>query len=64
MLSERAARERGYRCRTVCERQPGGDTGAVGYSPYRKFKARTGDYVMVIAAGLAGIGLVAWALLS
>ena len=36
----------------------------MGYSPYRKFKARTGDYVMVVAAGLAAVALVAWALVS
>jgi D-arabinose 1-dehydrogenase-like Zn-dependent alcohol dehydrogenase len=48
----------------VRERQPDGDTGGVGYSPYRKFKARTGDYVMVVAAGLVGVGLVAWAFFS
>jgi len=36
----------------------------MGYSPYRKFTARTGDYVMVVAAALIGLGLVAWAFLS
>jgi hypothetical protein len=37
---------------------------AVGYSPYRKFKARTGDYVMIVAGTLVTLGLVAWAFLS
>ena len=41
-----------------------GDNERVGYSPYRKFKARTGDYVMLIAGGLAIVGLVAWAFFS
>jgi len=36
----------------------------VGYSPYRKFKARPGDYAMVVAALLVGLALVAWAFLS
>jgi hypothetical protein len=36
----------------------------VGYSPYRKFRARTGDYVMVVVAALAGVALVAWAFLA
>jgi hypothetical protein len=36
----------------------------VGYSPYRKFKARTGDYVMIVAGTLVTLGLVAWAFLS
>ena len=63
-LSRLAARQRGYRSVDVRDGQPGGDTGAVGYSPYRKFKARTGDYVMVVAAGLAGVGLLAWAFLT
>jgi len=64
MLSGLAARQRGYRSAGARERQPGGDTEVVGYSPYRKFKARTGDYMMVVAAGLMGIGLVAWAVWS
>ena len=50
-------------CRRVRPATPG-DTGGVGYSPYRKFKARTGDYVMVAAAAVAGAGLLAWAFFS
>lgn len=46
---------------TVGERQPVGDTGVVGYSPYRKFQVRTADYVMLAATALIGAGLVAWA---
>ena len=37
---------------------------AVGYSPYRKFKARTGDYVMIVGRLLVTPGSVAWAFLS
>jgi hypothetical protein len=36
----------------------------VGYSPYRKFKARTGDYVMLVAFATLSVGLLAWAFLS
>jgi hypothetical protein len=36
----------------------------MGYSPYRKFTARRGDYVMVVVAALIGLGLVAWAFFS
>ena len=39
-------------------------TDHVGYSPYRKFTARTGDYVMVVAAVLIGAELVIWAFLA
>lgn len=37
---------------------------AVGYNPYRKFRARPGDYVMVVSAVAVAIALVAWALLG
>jgi hypothetical protein len=36
----------------------------MGYSPYRKFTPRRGDYVMVAAAIFIGVALVAWAFLS
>ncbi len=36
----------------------------MGYNPYRKFRARPGDYVMVAAAVVVAIGLVVWALLG
>jgi hypothetical protein len=36
----------------------------VGYNPYRRFRARTGDYVMVIAAVVVALGLLAWAVLG
>lgn len=39
-------------------------TVGVGYSPYRKFTARPGDYVMVIAAALLGASLVVWAFVA
>ena len=48
----------------VGERQPARDTGGVGYSPYRKFRVRTADYVMLVAVGLIGVALVAWAFLG
>jgi len=34
----------------------------MGYNPYRRFRARPSDYVMVVAAVAAALGLVAWAL--
>jgi hypothetical protein len=34
---------------------------AVGYNPYRKFKARPADYVMVATALLVSFGLLVWA---
>ena len=40
------------------------DDDGVGYSPYRRFRARTGDYVMVVVAALVGVALVVWALLG
>jgi len=36
----------------------------VGYSPYRKFKVRTGDYVMLVAAAVVAAGLLAWAIFA
>lgn len=33
----------------------------MGFDPYRKFVAKKADYVFVIAAVIAAIGLVAWA---
>jgi hypothetical protein len=36
----------------------------VGFNPYRKFRARTGDYVMVGAAIAIAAALVIWAVLS
>jgi hypothetical protein len=33
----------------------------VGYNPYRKFKAKTGDLVMVAACTLIAVALLAWA---
>ena len=36
----------------------------VGFNPYRKFRARTGDYVMVGAAIVIAVALVIWAALS
>ena len=32
----------------------------MGYSPYRKFKARPGDYALIVAVLLASAGLVIW----
>jgi hypothetical protein len=33
----------------------------VGYNPYRKFRARPADYVLVAAALLVSLGLLVWA---
>lgn len=33
----------------------------MGYNPYRKYRARPADYVMVVAALVVAAGLVAWA---
>jgi hypothetical protein len=35
---------------------------AVGLNPYRKFRARPADYVLVVAAIAAALALVVWAL--
>jgi hypothetical protein len=34
---------------------------SVGYNPYRKFRARTSDYVLVAAAVVVAAALLAWA---
>jgi hypothetical protein len=34
----------------------------VGLNPYRKFKARPTDYVLVGAAAVAALALVVWAM--
>jgi hypothetical protein len=34
----------------------------VGYNPYRRFRARTGDYVMVVVAVVVAVALLVWAL--
>jgi len=36
----------------------------MGYSPYRKFTARPGDYAMVIVAVLVAGALVVWAFVA
>jgi len=36
----------------------------VGYNPYRKYKAKPADYVMVVMAIVVALGLVAWAFLG
>lgn len=33
----------------------------MGFNPYQRFRARTGDYVMVAVAVAAALGLVVWA---
>jgi hypothetical protein len=38
-----------------------GDTGAVGFNPYRKIRRRPSDYLLVAAAFAAMIALVLWA---
>jgi energy-coupling factor transporter transmembrane protein EcfT len=34
---------------------------AMGFNPYRKFRARRADYVFVAAAAIATVALVVWA---
>jgi hypothetical protein len=34
---------------------------AVGFNPYRRFRAKPADYVLVAAALLVALGLVVWA---
>jgi hypothetical protein len=36
----------------------------VGFNPYRRFRARTGDFVMVAAAIVLVVALVIWAVFS
>jgi hypothetical protein len=36
----------------------------VGFNPYRRFRARIGDYVMVVAAIVITVAVVVWALLA
>jgi hypothetical protein len=36
----------------------------VGYNPYRKYQAKPGDVVLVVAALAATFGLVLWAVLG
>jgi hypothetical protein len=36
----------------------------MGYNPYRRFRARPVDYVLVVAAVLVALLLVLWALLG
>jgi hypothetical protein len=37
---------------------------AVGFNPYRKFKARPADYALVVAAILVALALVVWAVVG
>jgi hypothetical protein len=36
----------------------------MGYNPYRRFRARPADYVLVVAAVVVALALVLWALLG
>ncbi len=36
----------------------------MGFNPYRKFVAKPADYLMVVVAVLAVVGLLLWALLG
>ncbi len=36
----------------------------MGFNPYRKFVAKPADYVFVVAAVAAVVGLLVWALLG
>jgi hypothetical protein len=37
---------------------------AVGFNPYRRFRARPADYALVAAAIVIAVALVAWAFLG
>ncbi len=37
---------------------------AVGYNPYRKYRANKADYVMVVSAVVAALALFGWAVLG
>jgi len=39
-----------------------GDTEAVGFNPYRRFKAKPFDYVLVASCIAIAIALLIWAL--
>jgi len=41
---------------------PSVHTSSMGYNPYRKHKATTADYVLVVAAALVATTLVVWGL--
>ena len=41
---------------------PGPHTGGVGYNPYRRFRARPFDYVLVAVCLLVAVALLVWAL--
>ncbi|MEY2445442.1 MAG: hypothetical protein QOC57_2459 [Ilumatobacteraceae bacterium] len=36
----------------------------MGFNPYRKFVAKRADYVFVVAAVVAVVGLLAWVMLG
>jgi hypothetical protein len=36
--------------------------GTMGYNPYRKYRARPTDYVLLVVVFAVAIGLLAWAL--
>lgn len=37
---------------------------AMGFNPYRKYKATPTDYVLLATVGLAAAGMVVWAVFS
>jgi hypothetical protein len=37
---------------------------AVGFNPYRKFRARPADYALVVAAAVVALALVLWGVLG
>ena len=64
------ARRSGQRRRTTASPVDEGFVGnstileRMGFNPYRKFVAKPADYVFVVAAAVAVIGLLAWAFLG
>lgn len=39
-----------------------GHNGAVGFNPYRKYRANRTDYILIAAVCAAASGMLAWAL--
>ena len=38
--------------------------GTMGYNPYRKYRARPADYVLLALVFVIAIGLLAWAVIG
>jgi hypothetical protein len=49
---------------SVSKSMPANILMAVGYNPYRRFRARPSDYVLVVAAVAVCVALLAWAVFA